>query len=227
MSVRGSNHRGTRLEQLGEDRLLRAKTLSDLGWARTQSGDLAAAGDYAREGLALAEDVGDPFCLRLALSVLATVQALSGHPSRDLLARGMALEGELVHAEATTARICLGRLQIWSGELDDARSTFAHELGRWEEQGRDTATWEIRSDLAEIEYRAGRWQLAAYLQEVSRLAIAMRDGAPVDDGTVPSPAKAPKCRLPVSAAAPDSRRRASECECPPPPPSPASLGRWW
>jgi len=38
----------------------------------------------------------------------------------------------------------------------------------------------------------GRWQLAAYLQEVSRLAIAMRDGAPVDHGTVPPPAKTPK-----------------------------------
>jgi neutral ceramidase len=38
----------------------------------------------------------------------------------------------------------------------------------------------------------GRWQLAAYLQEVSRLATAMRDGAPVDHGTVPTPAKTPK-----------------------------------
>ena len=38
----------------------------------------------------------------------------------------------------------------------------------------------------------GRWQLAAYLQEVTRLAIAMRDGAPADPGTPPPPAKTPK-----------------------------------
>jgi neutral ceramidase len=38
----------------------------------------------------------------------------------------------------------------------------------------------------------GRWQLAAYLQEVTRLAVAMRDGAPLDHGTLPTPAKQPK-----------------------------------
>ena len=38
----------------------------------------------------------------------------------------------------------------------------------------------------------GRWQLAAYLQEVSRLAIAMRDGVGADPGTPPKPAKTPK-----------------------------------
>jgi neutral ceramidase len=38
----------------------------------------------------------------------------------------------------------------------------------------------------------GRWQLPAYLQEVTRLAMAMRDGAPVDHGAVPPPAKTPK-----------------------------------
>jgi neutral ceramidase len=38
----------------------------------------------------------------------------------------------------------------------------------------------------------GRWQLAAYLQEVTRLAVAMRDGAPADAGTPPPPARTPK-----------------------------------
>jgi neutral ceramidase len=38
----------------------------------------------------------------------------------------------------------------------------------------------------------GRWQLPAYLQEVTRLAVAIRDGAPVDHGTLPPPAKNPR-----------------------------------
>jgi neutral ceramidase len=38
----------------------------------------------------------------------------------------------------------------------------------------------------------GRWQLPAYLQEVTRLAMAMRDGAPAEQGISPRPAKAPK-----------------------------------
>ena len=38
----------------------------------------------------------------------------------------------------------------------------------------------------------GRWQLAAYLQEVTRLAMAMRDGVAADPGTPPKPAKTPK-----------------------------------
>jgi len=38
----------------------------------------------------------------------------------------------------------------------------------------------------------GRWQLPAYLQEVTRLAMAMRDGSPADPGTAPALAKSPK-----------------------------------
>ena len=38
----------------------------------------------------------------------------------------------------------------------------------------------------------GRWQLPAYLQEVTRLAVAMRDDAPADAGTTPAPAKPQK-----------------------------------
>jgi neutral ceramidase len=38
----------------------------------------------------------------------------------------------------------------------------------------------------------GRWQLAAYLQEVTRLATAMRDGVAADPGMPPKPAKTPK-----------------------------------
>jgi neutral ceramidase len=38
----------------------------------------------------------------------------------------------------------------------------------------------------------GRWQLPAYLQEVTKLAMAMRDGAPADPGTPPAPAATPR-----------------------------------
>ncbi len=51
----------------------------------------------------------------------------------------------------------------------------------------------------------GRWQLPAYLQEVTRLAIAMRDGAAVDAGTAPplaKPAKPGRVRAPKAKSMP-------------------------
>jgi DNA-binding CsgD family transcriptional regulator len=58
--------------------------------------------------------------------------------------------------------MCLGRQQIWAGALDSARETFQVELERYVEQGREVLTWEARAELAEVEYRAGYWQLAAH-----------------------------------------------------------------
>jgi len=49
----------------------------------------------------------------------------------------------------------------------------------------------------------GRWQLPAYLQEVTRLAIAMRDGAPGDPGITPPlarPSKPGRVRKPKAKA---------------------------
>ena len=51
----------------------------------------------------------------------------------------------------------------------------------------------------------GRWQLAAYLQEVTRLATAMRDGAPADPGATPrlaKPAKPARVRTPKPKSVP-------------------------
>jgi DNA-binding CsgD family transcriptional regulator len=51
-------------------------------------------------------------------------------------------------------------LQTWTGALDSARETLEIELDRRLEAGYETLTWEVRADLAKVEYRAGRWQLA-------------------------------------------------------------------
>jgi len=156
------------LAEAGDDKLLRAKTLADFGWARLQVRDLAGASAHARAALKLAEEIGDSFCLRLALSVLATAEHLLGQPSTGLLRRAMSLEGALVHAEASTATICFARQQTYAGDLDGARATLESELHRFEEQGRETATWEIQNDLAQIEYRAGRWNVAMDHAETAR-----------------------------------------------------------
>ncbi|MEX2253782.1 MAG: helix-turn-helix transcriptional regulator, partial [Thermoleophilaceae bacterium] len=41
------------------------------------------------------------------------------------------------------------------------RDTLQGELDRYLDQGHEAATWGVRADLAEVEYRAGRWGLAA------------------------------------------------------------------
>ena len=78
-----------------------------------------------------------------------------------LLERGISEEGTLAYGEVTTPRTCLGRLQLWEGTLDAARDTLHVELERYLEQGHESASWDVRASLAEVEHRAGRWRLAA------------------------------------------------------------------
>src|SRR5687767_1598758 len=106
------------------------------------------------------------------MAVLAMSEAVLGHDPADLLARGISEEGALAYGEVTTPRTCLGRLQLWEGALDAARDTLHVELERYLEQGHESASWEVRAYLAEVEFRTGRWRLAAeHALEASEIVV--------------------------------------------------------
>jgi DNA-binding CsgD family transcriptional regulator len=149
------------LEEVGENNYIRGLILADLAWVEFDSCDPTSAIPWAQAALELAEEMNDPFVLRSALAVLAMAEAVLGHDSADLLARGISKEGALAYGEVGTPRTCLGRIQLWAGALDAARDTLHVELERYLEQGHESASWQVREYLAEIEYRAGRWGLAA------------------------------------------------------------------
>ena len=152
----------TALEEVGDDRSLRAWFLADLAWVELGSGDLVAAGERARAAARLAEQVDDePYVLRLSLSILALTEFLSGRPARHLLERAISIQSRFVVADTVSAAMCLGRLLTWEGQLGAACEVFESELIRYREQGQETACYEILVHLAEAECRAGRLGLAA------------------------------------------------------------------
>ncbi len=149
------------LDEVGDDRLTHAHILTELAWAALWACDPRASTSWADAALEIAEGLDEPLPLRTALAIKAMVAGVLGHDTNSLLERGISLEGALWYNELSTSRTCLGRLQTWAGALDSARGTLEIELDRRLEAGYETLTWEVRTDLAEVEYRAGRWQLAA------------------------------------------------------------------
>jgi DNA-binding CsgD family transcriptional regulator len=145
------------LEESAEDDVLTAQILADLAWAAFDACDPTSALPWARSAVALAEVVKDPFALRNALAVLAMTEAVLGRDPAGLLARGISEEGGLAYGEVPTPRTCLGRVQMWEGALGSARDTLHGELERYIDQGHESATWDVRAQLSEVELRAGRW----------------------------------------------------------------------
>jgi DNA-binding CsgD family transcriptional regulator len=149
------------LTEVGADDLTHAFILAELAWAALWACDPELAISRADAALELAGRLDEPGPLRAALSGKAMALGLLGHDASDLLERAISHEGALDYNELDTPRMCLGRRQAWAGALDPARATLRVELDRYVEQGREVLTWEARAELAEVEYRAGRWQPAA------------------------------------------------------------------
>jgi DNA-binding CsgD family transcriptional regulator len=149
------------LDEVGDDRLTHAHILTELAWAALWACDPSASTSWAAAALDIAEGLNDSLPLRTALAIKALAGAVVGEDTYGVLERGISLEGALWYNELSTSRTCLGRLQTWAGALDAARGTLEIELARRLEAGYETLTWEVRAHLAEVEYRAGRWQLAA------------------------------------------------------------------
>jgi DNA-binding CsgD family transcriptional regulator len=149
------------LDEAGNNASLRSMILVDAAWAEFEACRPATASDLGRSALALAEPLSDPFPKRYALSILSWAQAVLGRPADALVERAVALEGTTRPGESTGAAITHGWLLLWAGELEAARNVMEASLQRCLDQGRDAATWEIIVSLAQVEFRAGRWALAA------------------------------------------------------------------
>jgi DNA-binding CsgD family transcriptional regulator len=148
------------LEEVGESDPLRAQILADLAWVELDA-DPRSALPLARSAVALAGAGDDPFALRNALSAQAIAEAVLGQDPADLLARGISAEGALAYGEVGSPRTVLGQVQMWAGALASARDTLHTELERYIDQGHESASWEVRAQLAEVELRAGRWEEAS------------------------------------------------------------------
>jgi DNA-binding CsgD family transcriptional regulator len=134
----------------------------DLAWTWIYGGDIGRATTEARRSLEVAERLDDPLLTSEALAALGICEFLVGRDGADRIARAVVLRGTGSFPETyTTPRVALGLRSMWAGELDAARSILEAELDHLADRGLYTLATEPHQYLAEIECRAGRYEVAA------------------------------------------------------------------
>jgi tetratricopeptide (TPR) repeat protein len=109
--------------------------------------------------------IADPAIRAESLSTFGMVEFLMGRPAQDLMAEALRLEDLAMREDQTAvftaSRTCHGLQLLWAGELDAAREVLQQELTEYERLGRYVVRDELLCYLAEVECRAGNWEVAA------------------------------------------------------------------
>ena len=155
------------LNEAGEDPSALCAIHNALSWVAFYLADLAGAERHARASAAVESRVADLVVRSDSLATLAFVEFLEGHPSAARMARGLELqERAMEHASWTEGSVYTtpgsihGLELMWSGRLAEARSIFEQELALYEQGAMFALRQEVLCYLAELECRAGRWELA-------------------------------------------------------------------
>jgi DNA-binding CsgD family transcriptional regulator len=155
------------LTEARDDPGLRSGIHHALAWVAFYLGDLPEALTEARRAVDWAAGLADPATRADALAILAFVEHLRGQPADGRMSEAIALQDIAMVQRSwtdgsvyTTPRSIMGLELMWSGRLDEARRVFERELAEYEQHGMYTVRQEVLCYLAELECRAGRWQLA-------------------------------------------------------------------
>jgi DNA-binding CsgD family transcriptional regulator len=137
-----------------------------LAWVAIYRGELTAAARQAEDALRSAEDMTALASRAEAVATFGMTQFLLGRPFADAMARADRLQLE-ASAETvaeitvfTSARTSHGLQLLWAGDLDGARTILLDELAALDRLGRYVVRGEILNYLAEVECRAGNYELA-------------------------------------------------------------------
>jgi DNA-binding CsgD family transcriptional regulator len=154
----------TALHHARRDRCLRARLMAWLASAH-EVVDYARAEQYARDAVDLAAELTDPGLEALALSVLLDVTRVRGKPPTRDFDHLLAIDAPQQPGEPAP-RVILGRERCSAGELDAARILLEPEAVACKARGAELMRAVILHDLADVEWRAGNWNLAHdHLQE--------------------------------------------------------------
>jgi DNA-binding CsgD family transcriptional regulator len=139
--------------------------------------DTASAADHASRAVALAERVGEPAALALALVVAADIDFYLGRGANgEQLARARMLEATTpnLYGDIGVARFAEAGQLLFTGELDAARRSLEVLIAESRERDDGGYAYFLRR-LADVEIRAGRWERAGQLADES-LAITREVG---------------------------------------------------
>ena len=167
------------LQEVGDDAETRAAIHEHLAWVGIYRGDLVFAAEHASASRQWARRIADPAIRADSLSTFAMVEFLTGRPAQKLMGEAVQLQ-DLAMREGpggqttvfTASRTCHGLQLLWAGELDAAREVLHQELAEYERLGRYVVRDELLCYLAEVECRAGNWEVAArHAQEAYEIDI--------------------------------------------------------
>jgi DNA-binding CsgD family transcriptional regulator len=165
--------------EAGDDLALRALIEQNLGYAWLFRGDLAASERHARAALELAEEAQDPRVMAEAFQAYPFVEFVLGRGvDQELLDRGIALEGHMegeFKSHVLRASFVVAQLLKFTDRLDEARRTFTELLGDAVAHGVTGPIPQILYHLAELECRAGNWDVAMEHARESRAAAQRID----------------------------------------------------
>jgi tetratricopeptide (TPR) repeat protein len=167
------------LQEVGDDAAIRAAILEHLAWVGIYRGDLAFAAEHASASRQWTRRIADPAIRADSLSTFAMVEFLLGRPAQDLMTEAVQLEDLAMRGGPgsqttvfTASRTCHGLQLLWAGELDAAREMLHQELTEYERLGRYVVRDELLCYLAEVECRAGNWEVAArHAQEAYEIDV--------------------------------------------------------
>jgi len=156
------------LAEAGDDAELLTSVREHLAWVGIYRGDLAVASAQAAAATDSARRVTDRAITSEARATFAMVQFLLGKPAQELMDEAERIPEPEPHGKPaaeftayTEPRVCHGLQLLWAGELDAARQTLTWALNEYEKRGRYVVRDEILCYLAEVEARAGHWDVAA------------------------------------------------------------------
>ncbi|MGZ8695466.1 MAG: AAA family ATPase, partial [Gaiellaceae bacterium] len=161
------------LEEAGDDDELRAEVHLKACTFATMGGDGPRALRHAEAGARHAEAAGSPVMLAEALCSIAFIRHLAGEGvQREPLLRAAALERAGADRFDETALETLGMQLYNEGKLAESRRLLTEELERAQARGRLDHESMALMLLAELEVRAGRWQVAdGYASETLDLTL--------------------------------------------------------
>jgi len=156
------------LREVGVDAETQAAIHEHLAWVGIYRGELAFAATHTRASMDWVRLIADLAVRAESLSTFGMVEFLLGRPAQDLMAEAVQLEDVAIQEAPgsqatvfTASRTCHGLQLLWAGELDAAREVLHQELTEYERLGRYVVRGELLTYLAEVECRAGKWDVAA------------------------------------------------------------------
>ena len=154
-------------EAEGEPRLS-AAILEHRAWVGIYRGDLVDAEKHVRVATEHARGIEDLTIRGDVLSTSSMVEFLLGRPADDGMNEALRLQDLAMMQDPgigttgyTPSRACYGLQLLWAGRLNASRDVLQQELTRLEDRGRYLVRDELLTYLAEVECRAGNWDIAA------------------------------------------------------------------